>query len=217
MDCHSECQPGHTKPKVLQRRAPKLALAFNINRMRLLGQRMRLIDSTVRLVETIDGAGSVGPAVGIVEAHRVGAAHRAISIVAWNADRTKMLITRRAATKATWPGFWSNAVCSHPRPQESYAAAARRRLHEELQISGTISPAFRMYYGPVQCPISGAFEHELDHVFYARLPENARIKPNRTEISALRWVNQAQLAVLQQSGKITPWFAMILERVRWSK
>jgi isopentenyl-diphosphate Delta-isomerase len=171
----------------------------------------------MRLVETVDHAGGIGPPVAIMEAHRAGAAHRAVSIVLWNLTRTKMLITRRAAVKATWPGFWSNAVCSHPLPQEPYAAAARRRLFEELGIRGAVSPAFRMFYGPVRCPISGAFEHELDHVFYVRLPENAPIKPDPLEISALRWVDQAQLAALLQSGKITPWFAMILERARWAR
>jgi isopentenyl-diphosphate delta-isomerase len=178
---------------------------------------MSLADSRIRLVETIDDTGGIGPAVAIMEAHRMGAAHRAVSIVAWNASRTKMLITRRATTKATWPGFWSNAVCSHPLPKEPYAAAARRRLFEELQITGGVAPAFRMFYGPVRCPVSGVFEHELDHVFYTRLPENTRIRPNRAEISAVRWVDQAQLAAMQQAGKITPWFAMILQRVRWAK
>jgi isopentenyl-diphosphate delta-isomerase len=178
---------------------------------------MRLLDSPIRLVETIDGTGGIGPAVAIMEAHRMGAAHRAVSIVAWNDSRTKMLITRRASTKATWPGFWSNAVCSHPLPKEPYAAAARRRLFEELQVTSDVTPAFRMFYGPVRCPVSGVFEHELDHVFYTRLPEDAHIKPNRVEISAVRWVDRAQLAALQQSGKITPWFAMILARVRWAR
>jgi isopentenyl-diphosphate delta-isomerase len=171
----------------------------------------------MRLVETVNRQGGIGSPIDIIEAHRAGRAHRAISIVVWNASRTKMLITRRAATKATWPGFWSNAVCSHPLPREPYVAAARRRLFEELRIRRTVARAFRMYYGPVRCPSSGAFEHELDHVFYARLAENVPIRPNRAEVSAVQWVDQAQLAALQQSGKITPWFAMILERVRWAK
>ena len=163
----------------------------------------------MRLVETIDREGGIGPPVGIIEAHRVGAAHRAISIVAWNASRTKMLITRRAATKATWPDFWSNAVCSHPLPQESYAAAARRRLFEELRIHGTVAPAFRMFYGPVRCPISGGGGgggggEELDHVFYAKLPEDAPIEPDPEEISAVRWVDFSQLAELREAEALTP-------------
>lgn len=171
----------------------------------------------MKLVETIDHTGGIGPPVAIMEAHRAGAPHRAMSIVAWNPTRTKMLITRRAATKMTWPGFWSNAVCSHPLPQESYAAAARRRLFEELRIRSAVSPAFRMFYGPVRCPVSGAFEHELDYVFYVRLPESAHINPDPTEISDLRWMDEAQLAALLLSGEITPWFALILERIRWAR
>ena len=62
-----------------------------------------------------------------------------------------------------------------------------------------------------------ALEHELDHVFYARWRESARIDPNPEEISAWRWADQAQLARLLLAGQITPWFAMILERVRWAK
>jgi isopentenyl-diphosphate delta-isomerase len=170
----------------------------------------------MRLVETIDRKGGIGPSIPIVEAHRVGAAHRAISILVWNPSRTKMLITRRAAAKATWPDFWSNAVCSHPQPQEPYAAAARRRLFEELRIRAAVVPSFRLLYGPVRCPVSGAVEHELDHVFNATLDENAAIEPDPAEISALRWVDQAQLAALGQSAKLTPWFALILKRVRWT-
>jgi isopentenyldiphosphate isomerase len=57
----------------------------------------------------------------------------------------------------------------------------------------------------------------MDHVFYASLAESVHIKPNRAEVSALRWVGPAQIEALQQTGKITPWFSMILKRVRWSK
>jgi len=194
-----------------------MCAAAKANQLSTGSETRRYFEPRMRLVETIDCNGGIGPAIGILEAHRVGTAHRAISILAWNTSRTKMLVTRRAASKATWPGFWSNAVCSHPLPREPYVAAARRRLFEELRIRGTVTPAFRMLYGPVRCPVSGAFEHELDHVFYARLDENEPIRPNRAEISALRWVDQEQIAALQMSGKITPWFAMILERVRWAK
>jgi isopentenyl-diphosphate delta-isomerase len=171
----------------------------------------------MRLVETVDHEGTIGPPVAIVDAHRAGTPHRAVSVLIWNASRTKMLIARRAVTKATWPGFWSNAVCSHPRPRESYVAAARRRMFEELRIQGAVAPAFHLFYGPVRCPISGAYEHEMDHVFYARVAESMPIRPNRSEVSALRWVGQAQLQALQMTGKITPWFSIILRRVRWSK
>lgn len=170
----------------------------------------------MRLVETVDGAGGIGPPIALVEAHRVGAAHRAVSVVVWNPSRTLMLITRRAQTKATWPGFWSNAVCSHPLPREPYAKAARRRLFEELRVRGEVVPAFRMRYGPVRCPVSGALEHELDHVFHTRLAEDAKLEPDPAEISDSRWVERPELERLRTEGRLTPWFAMILGRVRWA-
>lgn len=169
----------------------------------------------MRLVETVDRKGGIGHPVPILHAHRIGTPHRAVSILVWNCDRSRMLITRRSPAKATWPEFWSNAVCSHPRPREPDAAAARRRLFEELRLTRAVAPAFRMYYGPVRCPISGMFEHEMDQIFYAQLPDHSFLDPNPAEISGSRWVDEGELADLRQRGQLTPWFTMILDRVGW--
>jgi isopentenyl-diphosphate delta-isomerase len=175
----------------------------------------RQADFPMRLVETVSPAGEVGPSIAILDAHRTATAHRAISIVAWNPGRTRMLVTRRAASKLTWPGFWSNAVCSHPLPQEAYGAAARRRLAEELRIHAPLRPAFQLYYGPVRCPVSGVYEHELDQVFHAILREDAPIDPDPREISEARWLGPDDVAALDAEDRMTPWFRMILKRVRW--
>ena len=72
--------------------------------------------------------------------------HRAISIVIFNIDKSKMLITKRAKTKPTWPDFWSNAVCSHPKSGETHADAANRRLFEELGFKTPLTESFRFIY-----------------------------------------------------------------------
>jgi len=171
----------------------------------------------MRTVETVDPEGKIGSPVSIFEAHRLAIPHRAVSILLWNPARTKMLITRRASTKATWPDFWSNAVCSHPFAGESYDAAARRRLAEELGINLNVRPAFELFYGPVRCPFSGLFEHEYDHVFEASLLENVALDPRAEEISAVRWVDRRGLAALKKSAELTPWFQMILDRLGWAR
>gem|GEM_PF-3683666 len=43
-------------------------------------------------------------------------------------DNGLMLTQKRAYSKKTWLGIWSNACCGHPAPGESQIKAAKRRL-----------------------------------------------------------------------------------------
>ena len=57
--------------------------------------------------------------------------HRAFSVYLTD-DAGRVLLTRRALSKATWPGVWSNSCCGHPRPGEMDVTAIHRRVREEL-------------------------------------------------------------------------------------
>ena len=59
--------------------------------------------------------------------------HRAFSAYLFD-DAGRLLITRRAQDKATFPGMWTNTVCGHPGPDEDDAAAIARRAAFELGL-----------------------------------------------------------------------------------
>ena len=62
--------------------------------------------------------------------------HRAVSLFLFNSKK-ELLLTKRASTKKTFPGIWTNTICGHPAPGESEVDAAMRRLKAELGIEGS--------------------------------------------------------------------------------
>jgi len=53
-----------------------------------------------------------------MEAHLKGRLHRAFSIFIFN-DKNEMLLQQRATGKYHSGGLWTNACCSHPKPDET--------------------------------------------------------------------------------------------------
>lgn len=138
--------------------------------------------------------------------------HRAISILIFNKDKSKVLITKRSESKPTWGECWSNAVCSHPYPGESYQTAAERRVFEELGFRTPLTELFNFTYeAKMDNGIWG--EHELDHVFTGTY--EGPINPDLNEVSDCEWVVIERLKkdIEENSEKYTPWFKMILEKL----
>ena len=115
-------------------------------------------------------------------------------------DRGRMLVTRRALGKATWPGVWTNAFCGHPAPGESLEDAVRRHARRELGVQLTdvdlVLPHFR--YRAVDP--SGVVEDELCPVFRALLLGELRPAPD--EVLEHAWVEATDLA---QAVRLAPW------------
>ena len=127
------------------------------------------------------------------------ALHLAFSCHVMN-DEGKVLVTRRALGKKTWPGVWSNSFCGHPKPAEPVLTAVYRRAEYELGLSLTelelALPLFR--YRAVDA--SGIVEHEVCPVYTARTSDEPT--PNPLEVADAQWVHPDDLAA---SLEHTPW------------
>ena len=145
------------------------------------------------------------------QAHINGLLHRAFSIFLFN-DKGEMLLQKRASEKYHSPSQWTNAVCSHPKENETYLEGARRRLKEELGIETELSEKFNFIY---KADVgNGLWEHELDHVFTGVY--NSDFKLNKNEVEEVRYISVEDLdkEITENPEKFTEWFKIILEEYK---
>jgi isopentenyl-diphosphate Delta-isomerase len=136
--------------------------------------------------------------------------HRALSVFVFN-DAGEMLITQRSRKKKTWPLFWSNACCSHPRKGQDCQEAARKRQDDELGFDAPVVLLFKFEYSARYDASWG--EHELDWVFASHC--NGPFQPNADEINDWKFISIDDLKMQMRSepATFTPWFHICLDRV----
>ncbi|MBA4418739.1 MAG: isopentenyl-diphosphate delta-isomerase [Syntrophus sp. (in: bacteria)] len=136
--------------------------------------------------------------------------HRAFSIFIVN-SKGEILIHKRSALKKTWPGFWTNACCSHPRAGESLEIATERRLQEELGFTAPLQYLFTFKYEAEYDQEYG--EKEIDHVFLGLY--DGRITHDPDEIDDWRFVEADELKTdIETCPEIyTPWFKLAMPLV----
>lgn len=142
-----------------------------------------------------------------LEAHKQARLHRAFSVFIFNSNG-EMLLQQRAAHKYHSGGLWTNACCSHPSPGEATAAAASRRLQEEMGFSTGLSKIFDFTYRAEFD--NGLVEHEYDHVFLGLY--NGEIQPNPEEVQDYCYKNMDELRkeIEEEPGSYTAWFHIAL-------
>ncbi|MEY9852217.1 isopentenyl-diphosphate delta-isomerase [Leifsonia sp. EB41] len=122
----------------------------------------------------------------------------------------RILVTRRALSKATWPGVWTNSFCGHPAPGESMEAAIARRAADELGTSVEnlvpVIPDFQ--YRATDA--AGIVEYEVCPVFTATIA--ADLNPSADEVAEWEWVDpRALLAAVEATPwAFSPWLTLQL-------
>ena len=133
--------------------------------------------------------------------------HLAFSCYVFN-DHGEVLVTRRALTKKTWPGVWTNSFCGHPAPAETLTDAVHRRADFELGLDihriDLALPLFR--YRATDS--SGIVENEVCPVYLARASEDP--VPNPDEVMEFTWTQPETLrrSVLASPFAFSPWLVL---------
>ena len=113
--------------------------------------------------------------------------HLAFSLYLFDGD-DRVLLTRRALGKRTWPGVWTNTCCGHPAPGEPMADAVRRRLREELGLELADLTCVLPDFSYTAVDASGIVENEVCPVFRARtLHPHPDPSPNPGEVMDWKW------------------------------
>lgn len=145
-----------------------------------------------------------------IEAHKNPKLHRAFSIFIFD-SKGKMLIHQRAHGKYHCPDLWTNACCSHPKPNESTDDAAHRRLVEEMGFDTKLDELFHFIY---KAPFdNGLTEWELDHVFLGTF--EGEIVPNPEEVGDFKYIDLDELEedIKNNPDNYTPWFKIAVVKV----
>nr|WP_324194985.1 isopentenyl-diphosphate Delta-isomerase [Nocardia cyriacigeorgica] len=145
--------------------------------------------------------------------HQATPLHLAFSCYVFD-DSARLLVTRRAYSKQTWPGVLTNSCCGHPRPAEPMAAAVERRVREELGIAvaGTtlVLPTFA-YRAEMT---NGIVENELCPVFIAHT-ECGTPHPDPDEVAETAWIPWSDFTARVLGGSLTvsPWCRSQVEQL----
>lgn len=139
--------------------------------------------------------------------------HHAFSC--WVTCGDQVLLTRRALSKQTWPGVWTNSFCGHPAPGETHADAVVRRAAFELGIGKLESVEMVLPDFAYRAQdSSGIVENELCPVFLARV-DTPELAPNPDEVDSFAWVewDAVRAAVAATPFAFSPWMVLELEQL----
>ncbi len=130
--------------------------------------------------------------------------HRAFSVFLFD-EQGRMLLQRRAASKITFPLYWTNTCCSHPlwNPQEmgedvGGRSAAQQGEEEEAGVVGCKRAAIRKLEHELGIPASALAPEELIYSAW----HGWRFSPRQRCCAGLRIVSL--LSSLLTKGRLLP-------------
>jgi isopentenyl-diphosphate delta-isomerase len=161
-------------------------------------------DDVVELIVLVDDDGRmIGTMPKALVHHGETPLHRAFSAYLFD-HAGRLLVTRRAEGKATFPGMWTNTVCGHPGPDEQDAEAIARRTGFELGLRVTgVRPALPGYR--YRAEFRGVVENEICPVYLGRFTGTPA--PDSTEVGEWELLDWAAFRRRQETegDAWSPW------------
>ena len=150
---------------------------------------------TDELVDVVDDDDQVIATVTRAEMRAQRLQHRSVGVAVLASDG-RLLVHRRSPAKDIWPGWWDIAAGGVVTAGETYEAAARRELAEELGISD------------VELEYLGHARYVDDELAALcrgyRVVHDGPFTFDDGEIVEVRWVTFAELDVMRTSHRFLP-------------
>jgi isopentenyl-diphosphate delta-isomerase len=153
------------------------------------------------------------------EAHEKGLLHRGVLVFVFN-KKNQLLITQRSEFKKLWPLYWDGSCATHVYVGEGYLEAAKRRLPQELGISGeSIELTFLSKFIYKQRYKDVGTEHEICALLLGKYTGKEKIIPNPKEVKNYEWkmLDELIVDINRNPNKYTPWLKKGLELYEHTK
>jgi isopentenyl-diphosphate Delta-isomerase len=158
------------------------------------------------LVVLVDDRGrELGTAAKASVHHQTTPLHLGFSCYVFDVNG-RVLMTRRALGKRTWPGVWTNSFCGHPAPGEPTSDAVHRRARQELGLTIESLTCVLPDYRYRAIAADGTVENELCPVF--RAIATGPVRPAPDEVMDHIWVSWGAVrSAAELRWAISPWAA----------
>lgn len=166
--------------------------------------------STEEIVLLNPAGEAIGTAPKAASHHRETPYHLAFSSYLVDSEG-RVLITRRALDKASFPGVWTNSCCGHPAPGEGLRETVTRRVETELGLGVQDITLVLPDFDYRATAADGVVEHERCPVVRAVAVGEPR--PNPVEVAAAEWRTWEECVELVEHPDASPWFRMQMSRL----
>jgi isopentenyl-diphosphate delta-isomerase type 1 len=131
------------------------------------------------------------------EIHTQGLRHRIVYIIC--EDPTgRILLQKRALDMSTYPGCWDISAAGHVDEGETYEAAAKRELQEELGLSGFTLQKVKNFYD--ETVFEGRHLNRFCQVYKTIVPADTQLQPNPSEVTATQWLTLDEIKQLNANN-----------------